>query len=118
MTVHNLHLVFPWEKDNWLMARFIAIGYRGKDLRTLNKVRKHQHVLFLSNILGAGGESLDKRYLLRRQGTDCWSTIKFPWEVVIEVEMHLWCTAVTQLVAAGLAHNRLGAFDEEGHEIW
>jgi hypothetical protein len=75
--VHNLCLVFPQEKDNWLMATFIAIGYRGNDLWTLNRVRKHQHVLFLSNILGAGGESLDKHYLKKRQGTDCWSTMKF-----------------------------------------
>ncbi len=32
VTVHNLHLVFPREDDNWLMARFITIGYRGNDL--------------------------------------------------------------------------------------
>ncbi len=88
MTVHNLCLVFPREDDDWLMARFIAIGYRGNDLRTLNRVRKHQHVLFMSHILGAGGESLDKRYLQKQRGTDCWSTMKIPWEVVTEVEMH------------------------------
>jgi hypothetical protein len=41
--------------------------------------------------------------------------MKFPWEVVTEVEMHLWCKAVTQVVAAGLARNSLGAFNEEGH---
>jgi hypothetical protein len=63
VTVHNLRSVFPQEGDNWLMARLIAIGYRGNDLWTLNRVRKHQQVLFLSNILGAGGESLDKHYL-------------------------------------------------------
>jgi hypothetical protein len=100
------------------MARFIAIGCRGNDLRTLNRVRKHQHVLFMSNILGAGGESLDKRYLQKRQGTDCWSTMKFPWKVVTEVEMHLWRMAVTQVVATGPARNRLGTFNEEGHKIW
>jgi hypothetical protein len=116
--VHNLCSVFPWEIDYWLMVRFIAIGYRGNDLRTLNRVRKHQHVLFLSDILGAGGESLDKGYLQKRWGTDCGSTMKFPWEVVTEVEMHLWCTAVTQVIAAGPARNWLGAFNKEGHKIW
>jgi hypothetical protein len=44
--------------------------------------------------------------------------MKFPWEVVTEVEMHLWCTAVTQVVAAGPERNRLGAYNEEGHKIW
>ncbi len=82
VTVHNLHSVFPWEGDNWLMARFIAIGYRGNDLQTLNRVRKHQQDLFLSNILGAGGESLDKRYLQKQRGREHWSTMKFPQEVV------------------------------------
>jgi hypothetical protein len=116
--VHNLHLVFPQKEINWLMARLIAIGYKDNDLQTLNRIRKHQHVLFLSNIFGAGGESLDKRYLQKRWGTDCWSTIKFPRAVVTEVEMHPWCTAVTQVVAAGPACNRLGTFNEEGHKIW
>jgi hypothetical protein len=39
-------------------------------------------------------------------------------EVVTEVEMHLWCTAVMQVVAAGPACKRLGTFNEEGHNIW
>jgi hypothetical protein len=100
------------------MARLIAIGYRGNDLRTLNRVRKHQQVLFLSNILGAGGESLDIRYLQKRRGTERWSTRKFTREVVTEVEMHLWRMAITQVAAAGPARNRLGTFHEEGHKIW
>ncbi len=100
------------------MARLIAIGYRGDVLWTLNKVRKHQQVIFLSDILGARGESLDKHYLQKRWGTERWSTMKFPWEVVIEVEMHLWHTAITQVIAAGPARNRLGTLNEEGHKIW
>jgi hypothetical protein len=117
VTVHNLHSVFPREGDNWLMARLIGIRYRGNDLQTLNRVRKHQQVLFLSNILGAGGESLDKRCLQKQRGTERWSTMKFPWEVVTEVEMHLWRTAITQVAAAGPARNRLGTFHEEEHKI-
>ncbi len=100
------------------MARFIGVGERKDDLLTLNRVRKHQQVLFLSNILGAGGESLDKRYLQKRRETNHWSTVKFPWEIVTEVEMHLWYTAITQVVAAGPACNRLWTFIEEGHKIW
>jgi hypothetical protein len=44
--------------------------------------------------------------------------MKLPREIVTEVEMQLWCTAIIQVVAAGLARNRLGAFIEEGHKIW
>jgi hypothetical protein len=60
LTVHNLLSTFPREGDDWLMARFIAAGYKGKDLVTLNRVKKHQQVLFLSDILGASGGSWDK----------------------------------------------------------
>jgi hypothetical protein len=116
--VHNLRSVFSREGDDWLMARLMTIGYRCNDLRTLNRVRKHQQVLFLSGILGAGGKSLDKRYLQKWQGTEHWSTMKFPREIVTEVEMHHWHTAITQVAAAVLARNRLGTFHEEGHKIW
>ena len=54
VTVHNLQSVFPRDEDHWLMARFIALGCTCKDLWTLNRVRKNQQVLFLSDILGAG----------------------------------------------------------------
>jgi hypothetical protein len=118
VTVHNFCSVSPREGDNWLMVRLITIGYGGDDLQTLNRVRKHQQVLFLSNILGAGGESLDKHYLRKWRGTERWSTMKFPQEVVTEVGMHLWLTAITQVAAAGPARNRLGTFHEEGHMIW
>ncbi len=100
------------------MARLIVVGYRNDDLRMLNRVRKHQQVLFLSDILGAGGELLDKWYLHKRRETDRWSTMKFPREIVTEVEMQLWCTAIIQVVTAGPARNRLEAFIEECHKIW
>jgi hypothetical protein len=66
--VHNLRLMYPREGDDWLMARLIIVGYRDDDLWTLNRVRKHQQVLFLSNILGANSELLDKQYLQKRRG--------------------------------------------------
>ena len=44
--------------------------------------------------------------------------MRFPRETVTKVEMHLWHTAITQVVAAEPAHNRLGTFAAEGHKIW
>ncbi len=44
--------------------------------------------------------------------------MKFPREIVTELEMHLWHTAITQVVAAGPARNRLWTFIEDGHQIW
>ena len=112
MTVHNLRSVFSQEGDNWLMAKLIIVWYIDDNLWMLNGVRKHQQVLFLSNILGAGGESLNKRYLQKQRETDRWSTMKFPRKIVTEVEMYLWRMAITQMVAAGLACNRLETFND------
>jgi hypothetical protein len=99
LTIHNLLLSFPWEGDDWLIAQFIAAGYKGEDLLTLNRVRKHQQVLFLSDILGASGGSLDKRYLEVRQIGEQWSSIKFPCEEVNASEMGIWRRATAQVVA-------------------
>ena len=35
-----------------------------------------------------------------------------------QIEMHLSRTAITQVIATGPAHNRLGTFVAEGHKIW
>jgi hypothetical protein len=52
LLVHNLSSVFLQEGDDWLMVRYIAAGYNGIKLLILNRVRKYQQVLFLSDILG------------------------------------------------------------------
>jgi hypothetical protein len=118
LTVHNLLLSFPREGNNWLMARFIATGYEGEELLTLNKVRKHQQVLFLSDILGASGGLLDKRYLEMRWVGEQWSSIKFPPEAVNALEMGLWRRATAQVVAQGLAQASLGRLKTGRHKQW
>jgi hypothetical protein len=60
LTVTNLLSSFPQEGNNWLMARFITMGYTAAELLILNQVRKHRQVLFLSDIIGARGSLLDK----------------------------------------------------------
>ena len=100
------------------MSRFIARGYNAKELAILNRVRKHQQVLFLSDILGAGGGSLNKHYLKKRQVGERWSLMKFPREVVTVPEMELWCRAVVQIVSHGPAQASLGSFKADGHKLW
>jgi hypothetical protein len=65
MMVHNQQSMFPQVGDDWLMARFIGLGYGVEDLLILNRVWKHEQVLFLSDILGAGGKSLDNNTFKR-----------------------------------------------------
>ena len=44
--------------------------------------------------------------------------MRFPREIVTKIEMHLWRTAIMQVVAADPARNRFGTFIAEGHKIW
>jgi hypothetical protein len=116
--VNNPMTGYPREGDDWLMSRFIARGHTTIELSILNRVRKHQQVLFLSDILGASGGSLDKRYLQKRQPEERWSKMKFPRKELTTPEMELWCQAITQVVAHGPALTSLGPHKMEGHKLW
>ncbi len=118
MSVNNLEARYPREGDDWLMPRFIARGYTATELVTLNQVRKHQQVLFLSDILEAGGGSVDKRYLQKRKNGERWSSMKFPREEVTAPDMELWSRAIAQVVLHRPAQASLGAFKTNGHKRW
>ncbi len=94
------------------------MGYIADELAILNQVQKHQQVLFFSDILGAGGGSVDKCYLHKRRTGKRWSSMKFPREEVTAPEMELWCRAIAQVVLHGPALARLGAFKVDGHKLW
>ncbi len=102
------------------MAWFIAVGCSEKELQSLNRVQKHQQVLFLSNILRASSGTADKRYLQKWRGGELWSSMKFPHEDVMETEMGLWRRAIAQVVAYGPAQTSLGwlTTEGEGHKVW
>jgi hypothetical protein len=100
------------------MSRFIAMGYTADELAILNQVQKHQQVLFLSDILGADGGSVDRRYLHKRWTGKHWSSMRFPRKEVTAPEMELWCRASVQVVSHGPAQVSLGAFKVNGHKLW
>ena len=46
----------------WLMQRILQLCSE-EAIKRLNRVRLHQQVLFYSDVMGAGGRCLDKKYL-------------------------------------------------------
>ncbi len=118
LLIHNLLVTFPQEGDDWLMAWFIAVGCSEKELQSLNRVRTHQQVHFLSNILGASSGTVDWRYLQKQRRGELQSSMKFPCKDVMEPEMGLWCKAIVQVVAYGPAQTSLGKLTTEGHKVW
>jgi hypothetical protein len=49
-----------------------------EELVKINRVRFHQQVLFVSDILDAGGKRLNKKYPKQRQDNELCSTLIFP----------------------------------------
>ena len=58
--VCNIPLLQPRKSDNRMMMELNRKGHSTEDLRRLNRVRVHQQVLVLSDVLGASGKSLNE----------------------------------------------------------
>ena len=109
-------LELPRERDKWLMPEFERLGYGGKDLIRLNRVRRHQQVLFLSDICGASGSCLDERYLRKRPSSEPWSSLKFPLEKPATKDFRLWNVAIRHVVPPAGLPVRLGKFLHAGYK--
>jgi hypothetical protein len=82
----------PREGDWWFMQHVMDFGVVTcqEELVTLNRVRCHQQVFFLSDILEAGGNCLDRKYLSRRMPHETWSTLTFPLEKPNRSQIKPW----------------------------
>ena len=107
----------PRERDSWLMQEFTTLNYSCDDLRRLNRVRLHQEVLFLSDVMDASGRAIDKKYLHPRPMGEAWSTLSFPIERPPRRDFNLWQTAIRSIRALG-GRLHLGNYVTQGHKIW
>jgi hypothetical protein len=79
--IANLPIEPPREGDKWFMQAAMEAGIKDPSkLKKLNNYRCHQQVLYVSNVLDAGGKCLDKRYLSRCCKEENWSSLIFPME--------------------------------------
>jgi hypothetical protein len=78
----NIKLDPIMEGDTWFMVELgqSQMQYNVDELICLTKVRLHQQVLFLSDILDAWGTAIDRKYLWRLLLSERWSCITFPIE--------------------------------------
>jgi hypothetical protein len=114
--VGNIKWGFTREGDEWIMNIFEECGYSLAELERLNRVRLHQQVIFWSDVLGANGKTIDRRYLSQRLQEEEWSTITFPQERPPRKDFKLWKEALLQARSHRL--DRLGRFLDTGHKIW
>ena len=83
------------------MVKFWEIGFDTEDLLILNRVRIHQQVVFLSDVMDAGGRKLNKKYLKKRPQGENWSTLRFPVERPPRAHFQMWKEALLA-IAAGI----------------
>ena len=60
ITINDISLKFARRGDKWLMACFGDAGLSKPELLDLNRVRLHQQVLFLLDIISADGIYIEK----------------------------------------------------------
>lgn len=108
----------PRKRDRWFMRALEDAGVPLKECNTLNPVRLSQQVLYLSDVLGPTGKSLDSRYLHKRPEYDTWSNIEFPQERPPQSAYNLWARALRRLVPAAGIVDRLGNFYHDDYKVW
>jgi hypothetical protein len=79
------------------MEELFCTQFDEDELARLNKVRLHQQVLLLLDILDARGTAIDRKYLQRRPRSEQWLTITFPLEDPPVRDFKLWERAIFRL---------------------
>jgi hypothetical protein len=116
--IRDLPLRPPRANDEWFMLCLEKAGYTKEELTRLNRVRCHQQVVFLSDIFGLNGRSIDRKYMTRRPEGEKWSTLIFPKERPATRDFTLWRMALEDVAPRGVPRHRLGPQVGPGHKIW
>ncbi len=99
----------PRAGNKWFMQAVRETGVRDpKELAIINRAHCHQQVLFLSDVLNAGGKSVDKKYLNFQQEHKVWSTVIFPLKKPPRRHQAAWRAAVYALAPWGRVQNCIG----------
>ncbi len=99
MVLNNIDNPFPRVGDKWFMRVFKDIQFSPQELQQLNRVRLHQQVLFLSDILCVRGTKIDTKYKKRlRWENEKWSKLDFPAEEPLPKpkDFKVWQSALSQ----------------------
>ncbi len=109
----------PREGDKWFMQAAMKAGITNpNEQRILNQFRCHQQVLYVSEVLDAGGKCLDRRYLDRRKPNKLLSTLVFPQEKPPYKLLQLWQRVLYAIAPQGWVQNQIGCFMTKDPKIW
>jgi len=101
------------EQDTWLMQAIEDAGaFNKEEKRRINGFRCHQQVLFLSDIMDAGGRAIDEKFFKRRPVEEQWSQLVYPIKNPPRKNLSLWKTALHTI------KHRLGLFLFKSFKTW
>jgi len=99
VTMDYPDIPFPREKDALMVDLFRSAGWKGEELRSLNRVRLHLQMLFLSDIVLANGRQVDASCLRPHAVPSTSSSYDFPREEPTSTDWTRWAdfwTSFTQ----------------------
>ena len=99
------------------MAEFICMNYDKQSLCKLNRVRLHQQVIFLSDVMDASGRTIETKYLDELPCNEQWSRLIFSKESPSDSDFRLWNAALPQIRALG-GRLHVGRHLKQGHKVW
>jgi hypothetical protein len=107
------------EGDKWFMQAIRENGVTDPgEWAVINRFRCHQQILFLLDVLDAGGKCMDRKYLDLRKDYEVWSTIIIPLKRPPCKHIALWQAVVYSLAPRGQVQNSVGKFSTQGHKVW
>ena len=119
VTMDYPDIPFPREKDALMVDLFRSAGWKGEELRSLNRVRLHLQMLFLSDIVLANGRQVDASCLRPHAVPSTSSSYDFPREEPTSTDWTRWADFWTSFTQYNfLLSDPLGDWIAPTHRSW
>jgi hypothetical protein len=107
-----------WEGDrSALISEFFWLGYRSKDLESLNIVQRCRNLIHVSDIIKCDGKTLDE--FITSDLIEVSEAHTFPWEQPTKSDFRLWNKAMIKLCSGSTSLLYiLGNFLRKPHLPW
>jgi hypothetical protein len=105
--------------DLSLMAFFVSLNFKPKQLIALNRCRLYLQVIFLSDIVSADGTTIIPHVLSGQKLTDRISMLKWPvQQLPPKIDWDLWSSALQNLQTHNKLKTKLSSWLSNPHQSW
>ncbi len=118
LVVNNTALSPPRERDMFFMAALPRHSFTPGELLAINRIRIHQQVLYLSDILDANGKNVDGRYRHIRDPSSQWSNFLWPKVFLDRKDLAIWRQVLDTIAPLQRIQDRLGKWTAPTHKRW